>query len=162
MSGLLQIVRRMWHTESWSSDASEPSLAIVDEYVNDANVNTRRNEPRQQQATYKTLRELRQQLDALESLGNLTVVLVLDASFCGHLSSLVERRLKTLGARLVLTVESGRLPGLETIGDLAMARGSLGWHEIVFERDASGAVMDARRTLRADERLVVFSPARAR
>jgi len=60
--------------------------------------------------------------------------------------------------RLVLVVGSGRLPGLETIGDLAASGAALGWQEIVMESDVEAALAGALATLRADERLIAFMP----
>jgi hypothetical protein len=109
--------------------------------------------------SYTSLVELRAAIERIDSLTPITVVLVLDGSFSGHLSSLVRRRRPCgCGARLIIVAESGRLPGLETLGDLAMAGGSLGWQEIVLERDAATAVADARATLRDGERLTMFAP----
>jgi hypothetical protein len=108
---------------------------------------------------YTSLAELREEIRGLDSLVPVTAVLVLDGSFCGHLSSLVRRRPPCCGSRLVIVVESGRLPGLETLGDPAAGGGSLGWQEIVLERDAASAVADARATLHDGEDFVVFTPA---
>lgn len=117
--------------------------------------------PRQlvQLARYTTLMDLRTALRAMEGTANMTVVLVLDDRFCGHLASLVARPVDRPAMRLVLAVGSGRLPGLETIGDLASGEAALGWHEIVLETDGEEAVGGALATLRPNERLVVFAPA---
>ncbi|MBA4019479.1 MAG: hypothetical protein C0483_20125 [Pirellula sp.] len=105
---------------------------------------------------YTTLQELRAKLCELEHVTQLTVVLVLDNRFAGHLSSLIERRRPA--ARLILAIESGRLPGWESIGDLLVTGSALGWREIVVERDIAGAVRAADRTLRPGEHFVVFHP----
>lgn len=107
---------------------------------------------------YTTLMDLRSALRAMESLENVSVVLVLDERFCGPLASLVARAVQRPAMRLVLAVGSGRLPGLETIGDLAAGGAALGWNEIVLERDSAAAVRGSLATLRRDERLVVFAP----
>jgi hypothetical protein len=108
---------------------------------------------------YTALAELREEIRGLDSLVPVTAVLVLDGSFSGHLSSLVRRTPPCCGSRLVIVAESGRLPGLETLGDLALAGGSFGWQEIVLERHAVAAVADARATLRDGEDFIVFMPA---
>jgi hypothetical protein len=108
---------------------------------------------------YTSLAGLRRAIEELNPLVPVTAVLVLDESFSGHLSSLVRRRPPCCGSRLVIVAESGRLPGLETLGDLAMAGGALGWQEIVLERNAASAIADARASLYEGEDLVVFLPA---
>lgn len=179
MSGLLQRIRRAWNWETivsgWSWQRPSPArpaemwgvlrrehsairnssdCEVIVTKDKEAYVVASPGEYR----TYTTLMELRESLAGLEGFGCLTVVLVLDSSFSGHLSSLIERRSKSAAARLVLTVKSGRLPGLETIGDVTVAGGALGWQEIVFEREAVAAVRDAGRTLSPNERMVVFTP----
>lgn len=112
--------------------------------------------------TYTTLMELRAALQTLDEHRSATVVLALDERFCGHVASLIERRGPRSAARpalrLVLVVGSGRLPGLETIGDLAATGSALGWQEIVLESDAEPALAGALTTLRAEERLIAFVP----
>lgn len=111
---------------------------------------------------YTTLMELRAELNSLDERRSATVVLALDERFCGHVASLIERRGARSAARpalrLVLVVGSGRLPGLETIGDLAATGSALGWQEIVLESDADAALAGALTTLRAEERLIAFVP----
>jgi hypothetical protein len=176
MNSLLQQMRRAWtfdkaHSDQNPSGENGPAYPIavpphrsngpeiVDEgVVADQLVGERSPDPADWLRTYTTLMELRRSLASLERFASLTVVLVLDGSFSGHLSSLIERRSRTPVSRLVLAVESGRLPGLETIGDLTMARSALGWQEIVFERDAIVAINDAWHTLRNGERFLVFAP----
>lgn len=107
---------------------------------------------------YTTLMDLRSALRAMETQENVSVVLVLDERFCGPLTSLVARPADRPAMRLVLAVGSGRLPGLETIGDLAAGGAALGWNEIMLEHDAADAVRGTLATLRRDERLIVFAP----
>lgn len=111
---------------------------------------------------YTTLMELRAALRVLDDVRNVTVVLVLDERFCGNLASLVERpvslSIMAPAMRLVLAVGSGRLPGLQTIGDLAASGAALGWQEIVLEMDAEEAVAGALATLRPDESVIAFVP----
>ena len=109
---------------------------------------------------YSSPAGLRNAFESLDALVPVTAVLVLDDSFRGHLSSLVTRTSPCCGARLVIVVASGWLPGCETLGDLAATGGALGWHEIVIERDAATAVADAQATLHDGEDFVVFKPAR--
>jgi hypothetical protein len=109
--------------------------------------------------TYTSLAGLRDAIEGLEALVPVTAVLVLDDSFSGHLSSLVRRTAPCCGSRLVIVIPGGRLPGLETLGDLAAAGGALGWHEIVLERDAATALAVARATLHDGEDFIVFEPA---
>src|SRR5690349_18571177 len=148
MSSLLQRMRRVWtfdkvHLNQKASPKDGPEYPIAvhshhsdgpeildEEVVADQLVGGRSPDPADWFRTYTTLIELRRSLASLERFASLTVVLVLDGSFSGHLSSLIERRSKTPVSRLVLAVESGRLPGLETIGDLTMAGSALGWQEI--------------------------------
>ncbi|MGC3971337.1 MAG: hypothetical protein QM775_29555 [Pirellulales bacterium] len=105
---------------------------------------------------YLTLQELRRGLTALESCPHITVVLVLDKRFSGHLASLIERRRP--GMRLVLVAASGRLSGGATVADLAATGGALGWQQIVMERDEAAAIAESQASLLAGERLVVFHP----
>lgn len=111
-----------------------------------------------QTISYTSLIELRQALAELDDGVTRTVVLVLDSAFSGHLSSLIERAPGRRGDRLILTAESGRLPGLDTIADLAIAGNSLGWEEIIFDRRPASAVADAQGSLRDGEELLIFSP----
>lgn len=107
---------------------------------------------------YTSLMDLRKAVQELESLKNLTVVLALDDRFCGSLTALVARPSNHPAMRLVLAVGRGRLPGIETIGDLAAGGAALGWQEIVLETESTEAVRGALATLRTNERLVVFAP----
>lgn len=106
---------------------------------------------------YNSLLELRRQLQQLDvaDARPLTVVLVLDDQFAGHLPSLIARN--HLGFRLVLTA-STRLPGRLTIGDLAASSGALGWQQIVFHRDAQYAVPEALSSMEPGERFVLCWP----
>lgn len=118
--------------------------------------------PATESRPYTTLMELREELNALDERRSATVVLALDERFCGHVASLIERRDVHTAARpalrLVLVVGTGRLPGLETIGDLAASGSALGWQEIVMESDADAALAGALATLRTGERLIAFVP----
>jgi hypothetical protein len=107
--------------------------------------------------TYFTLGELRRCLTALDGVDRLTVVLILDSSFCGHLSSLIERSPKDLNGRLILAVESGRLPGLDRIMGPTVQNG-FGWQEIDLETDPVAVVHDLGARQLPGESLVVFVP----
>lgn len=105
--------------------------------------------------SYTTLCELRGLLNSLDAVGDLVVVLILDPFFCGHLPSLIERRSKQTPARLVLVIESGRLPGLDL--DSADPAATLGWQTIEAATDPVAAVRE-QATLCSGEAVVVFAP----
>ncbi len=109
--------------------------------------------------SYPSLLELRRSwtaLDIEEGACGLTVVLILDDSFCGDLVALIRRHHPAL--RLVLVAPAGRLPGLASIGDLAASSGALGWHSIARERDWQAAVEGVVASMEPDDRAVVFYP----
>lgn len=112
---------------------------------------------------YTSLTSLRGLLAAVDrdvTLWRPTVVLVLTASFSGHLPTLIQR--SNLARRLVLVVESGQvpLPGMVTLADLVARQEILGWRQIVFERDLEAAFTEVLKSLEKDEPLVILRPAR--
>lgn len=108
---------------------------------------------------YDSLFELREQwkrLDQSEFALQLTVVLFLQQNFNGHLAGLIRRRNPAL--RLLIASPTGQLPGMVTIGDLALHSASLGWHLISFHRNAADAVAGAMQPMTWQERCVMFQP----
>lgn len=111
--------------------------------------------------TYESLIELRKMLENLEQdpvIPRSTILLVLDRQFSGHLPSLIQR--SRAGSRLVLIVENGHvpLPGPVTVADLIARERSLGWDQIVFERDIERAVSTSLETLEDGEPLMILRP----
>jgi hypothetical protein len=121
---------------------------------------TRRQSPTIQICYYESLSQLRFAANTLDHDPNsarLSVFMVLDDTFSGHLPTLISRQQPAL--QLVLAVDGGRLPGQVTVGDLDAACGALGWREIVFDRDVKRALSNTIEMLEQHDRLVVFWPA---
>ncbi len=88
---------------------------------------------------YTTLIELHRSLRDLDAAAAESVVVVLDACFCGHLPSLIVRPVGRPGGRLVLVVRSGRI----TPSDLVSIQRGCGWQDIALERRLDAAFRQA-------------------
>ncbi|SFJ39225.1 hypothetical protein [Planctomicrobium piriforme] len=114
---------------------------------------------RPQIVRYASLIELRdywKALDRIDDALRLTVILVLGDNFCGHLPGLIRRTHPAL--RLLISSPSGRLPGLTSIGDLALHSSRYGWHLISVHRPLEDAVSAGMSPLAWHERCVMFVP----
>jgi hypothetical protein len=107
---------------------------------------------------YYSLIELAAELRRLDDRSghSLTVLLGLDESFSGRLTSLIQRR--TPGFRLTLAKLSGTFWLPVSAGDLAAASQSLGWQQIVVEKSFSPALEGTLRSMESGQRLVIFWP----
>ena len=142
-------------------DPLEKLLSIsVQSDLNAARFHTVRQTPTIQICYYDSLIQLHAATNMLEDFSDshrLSAFMVLDDNFSGHLPTLIARQQPAL--QLVLAVPGGRLPGNVTVGDLDAACGSLGWREIVFERELNQSLASTIDMLEEEDRLVVFWPA---
>jgi hypothetical protein len=76
--------------------------------------------------------------DAHRQTANLTIILALDKFLRGNLRELIRRRHPAY--RLVLVPRAGHWPGLDSFGDLALAKHSLGWSVIEIFRGLDAAL----------------------
>jgi len=115
--------------------------------------------PEFEHRTYSHLLHLRWLLSSLDSplaSAGLTVVLQLHRPFAGDLLSLIRRRHGAL--RLILVTSGQKLPGLLTIGDLDSTSHSLGWRQIVLERELEHAIAGVVASRASDDRVCVVTP----
>jgi hypothetical protein len=108
---------------------------------------------------YSSLVELRRvwsELDRQSACGLMSAVLIVDHTFAGSLPALVRRQHP--GLQLIVAGAGERLPGFVSIGELASISGSLGWYDILFERDLQVALGHARSLAEAGDEVVVFWP----
>ena len=109
--------------------------------------------------TYTSLRDLSM---AIKGLGRadddaiLSVLVVLDTTFCGDLRSVIRRC--HAGYRLTITALTPNLCLPVTAETLASESGRLGWCSIKTEADLRAAVERAQLTVANDEQSVIFWP----
>ena len=94
--------------------------------------------------------------DACRRTANLTIVLALDEFVRGNLRELIRRRHPAY--RLVLVPRAGHWPGLDSFGDLALAKDSLGWSVIEICRGLDEALVTTIVPSGQHERLLVVLP----
>ncbi|WP_425616420.1 hypothetical protein NA78x_000066 [Anatilimnocola sp. NA78] len=159
MTNLLQIVRDYcWLNPVTMSVGNEPA-AIATPSARSRGASSGRI-AQEEQLGYRSLIELRQQLEQIERPAVTTVVLVLDDRQPVHLPSLIRRdEFAPRGYRLIVTTPARSLLGTTSAGDLALHSQSWGWELIRYEGDLPQALQAARETTAADEQLVVLAPA---
>lgn len=110
--------------------------------------------------TYHSLVELQANLRALDRPhrdGLVTIVLGLDETFCGDLTSLLRRHY--LGFRMALAPLQPTVRISVSPGDLMAMSGALGWQQIVVERCFESALVGSASSFARGETLVVLWPA---
>lgn len=117
--------------------------------------------PRIVRLEYGSTVELVEQLrsfDRQNTSAGLSVVLVLESGTDCVVRSVIHRRHRA--DRLVLGLCDGRLPGLDSPADLALASSKLGWGRIEVDRDWQGAIAAAEYGVEPGETLVILTPRR--
>lgn len=110
--------------------------------------------------SYRDERDLARQLAALDDEfdpSRLTIVVVLDERTRQTFSAGTIRRTEP-ALRLAITTTFGAGPARDFVGDLTARARSLGWQQIVCDRNCDRAVRESRETTQEGETCVVFLP----